>query len=452
MIAAKQRRIQIMLAETEVVIIGGGLAGLSAATYLARAGVAVTLFEKASEVGGRAATQHIEGYAFNRGAHALYPVGAATQVLKELDIPYHAGSPKGVQGLRGNRFDLLPATPDTLIRSRLLDVADKLELGRALLTLGMGRAANVQRLSVQGWITRHTRRPRVRQLLASVARTIAYSAALDQVSAEVFATQIQLSLKGPVLYLDGGWQTLADALRRAATAAGAQVVSGQRVETILHEGGSVTGVRLADGQTVPACVALVTTPPTDAARLLGGTHPALRDLVAPFVPVQVACLDVALRRLPAPQHPVVFDLEGPRFLTAQSLFAQVAPPGGGLIHTVKYLDPARPTDPHADERDLEALLDVAQPGWRAELVKRIALPRIEVVGLLPTARGGGFAGRPGPQVPDLTGLYLAGDWVGTEGWLSDASFASARQAVQRLLRGDLAVLRAAAPPRLRAVA
>lgn len=37
---------------TDVAIIGGGLAGLSAATYLARAGMEVTLFEKSNRLGG----------------------------------------------------------------------------------------------------------------------------------------------------------------------------------------------------------------------------------------------------------------------------------------------------------------------------------------------------------------------------------------------------------------
>jgi phytoene dehydrogenase-like protein len=92
------------------------------------------------------------------------------------------------------------------------------------------------------------------------------------------------------------------------------------------------------------------------------------------------------------------------------------------------LDPRRPGDPAEDERDLEDLLDAAQPGWRDVLVRRQYLPRIESVGALPTAAGGGFAGRPGPKVPGIEGLYLAGDWVGSEGFLADASMASARRA------------------------
>ena len=81
------------------------------------------------------------------------------------------------------------------------------------------------------------------------------------------------------------------------------------------------------------------------------------------------------------------------------------------------------------------------------LVKRQYLPRIEAVGALPTASDGGFAGRPGLQVSGISNLYLAGDWVGPEGFLVDASMASARRVAQRLLRGgSLSQGRAVAGP------
>ena len=81
------------------------------------------------------------------------------------------------------------------------------------------------------------------------------------------------------------------------------------------------------------------------------------------------------------------------------------------------------------------MLDAAQPGWREVLVRRQYLPRIESVGALPLAAAGGFAGRPGAVVPGTAGLYLAGDWVGPEGFLVDASMASARKAARLVLEG-----------------
>jgi phytoene dehydrogenase-like protein len=58
---------------SDVIIIGGGLTGLSTAALLARSGKTVTLFEHLSrEIGGHARTAEIDGFYFNQGPHALY--------------------------------------------------------------------------------------------------------------------------------------------------------------------------------------------------------------------------------------------------------------------------------------------------------------------------------------------------------------------------------------------
>ena len=85
------------------------------------------------------------------------------------------------------------------------------------------------------------------------------------------------------------------------------------------------------------------------------------------------------------------------------------------------------------ERELEELLDRVQPGWREFTVRRRFLPELVVSHALVTAERGGFLGRPSLEVPEMPGLYLAGDWVGAEGLLADASLASARRAAQALL-------------------
>jgi phytoene dehydrogenase-like protein len=195
----------------------------------------------------------------------------------------------------------------------------------------------------------------------------------------------------------------------------------------------VLGVRVRDGSLVQAS-AVVAAGPRDATKLVdGGEHPAMRRIVDGLTPARIACLDAALERLPVPDRPVVQDLDGPRFMSAQSVYSRVTPKGSALIFSFKQLDPRHAGDPREDERDLEDLLDTAQPGWRGVLVRRQYLPRIEVVGTLPTAREGGFAGRPGPRVPGLDNFYLTGDWVGPEGFLVDTSMASTQRAAQLVL-------------------
>ena len=59
------------LKQIDVAVIGGGIAGLTAAAYLARGGRKVTLFEKAKAIGGRARSTAYEGFWLNQGPHAL---------------------------------------------------------------------------------------------------------------------------------------------------------------------------------------------------------------------------------------------------------------------------------------------------------------------------------------------------------------------------------------------
>ena len=80
----------------DVVIIGGGLAGLTTAALLARSGKAVTMFEQSSnEIGGRARTSIFEGFYFNQGPHALYLSDLGASVLQELGVAYTGGTPPG---------------------------------------------------------------------------------------------------------------------------------------------------------------------------------------------------------------------------------------------------------------------------------------------------------------------------------------------------------------------
>lgn len=56
----------------DIAVIGGGLTGLTAAVYLARAGKSVIVLEKENQLGGLAQTVKLNGALFNLGPHAMY--------------------------------------------------------------------------------------------------------------------------------------------------------------------------------------------------------------------------------------------------------------------------------------------------------------------------------------------------------------------------------------------
>ena len=110
---------------------------------------------------------------------------------------------------------------------------------------------------------------------------------------------------------------------------------------------------------------------------------------------------------------------------------KLAPEGGSLIHIAEHLGSWIDPKPREDQQELEELRDLMQPGWRQVIIKKRPLPNMLVSNAVVTAAAGGLAGRPDEKIGD--NLYIVGDWVGKEGLLSNASFASAKRAADLIL-------------------
>ncbi len=420
----------------DVVVIGGGLTGLAAATLAARGGRSVILLDKAGAFGGRATTTASGEYSFNLGPHALYRGGPAEAVLGELGVAYR-GAPPNVSGglaVANGAVHALPGGTLSLLTTGLFGLRAKLETARLLKALPGLDAEALQRVSVRQWLAGAVRSPPARELIAALARLTTYTADHDRLSAGTALAQIQAVFVRGVWYLDGGWQTLVDGLYGAAAQAGVRLQSHARAATVRAQGARWT-VEVADGEAIDAAAVILAIGPEEAAAVLDGAAAAtLRGWAEQAVPVHAACLDLALSHLPRPRALFALGVDRPLYLSVHSAVARLAPAGGATVHVAKYLS-GDGRDARGDERELEGLLDLIQPGWRACVVDRRFLPNMLVMHALPSASAGGMPGRADVAVPGAPGVYLAGDWIGPEGLLADACFASAKRAADAAVQG-----------------
>ena len=417
-----------MAGEAGVVVAGGGLAGLVASIYAARAGASVRLYERVSTLGGRARTREEHGFHFNMGPQALYGGGEGGEVLRELGIAPAGTTPptSGNLALFEGRPYTLPAGVTSLLATRLLGAREKLEAGLLLARLPRRDFAADDAVPLGRVIEREVRSARVRALFEAIARLTSYAHDPERVSAGATLRQMLLAQTGGVLYLDGGWQSLVDALAAVARRSGVKIETGVSVESV-EQDEAVRGVRLREGDMIAARAVVLTGGPGEASRVLPG-DPALVEWDRRSIPVRLASLDLGLAELPRPAARFALGIDEPTYFSVHSGFASLAPPGGAMLHVSRYLAPDEQPERAEVEGQLEALLDTLQPGWRAHVVVRHFIPGLPVSHALVRAADGGLAGRPGPALDNRPGVFVAGDWVGPRGMLSDACFASGREA------------------------
>jgi len=397
----------------DAIVVGGGLAGLTAAAYLGRAGKKTLVLEKSSELGGRGATRQTDGFCFNVGPHALYAAGAGVSVLAELGVGFRGAKPDAGGGyaiFRGKK-QTMPGGFVSLLSTGLFGVADKIEFARLLTGVARTDPAPWESRTVREWVNATVTRSRVRQFLTALVRLTSYGNADDTMSAGAAIRQVKQAVTASVYYLDGGWQSLVDGLAAAATERGVTIRTGVKVERLLIDA-AVAGVVTTEGERIGADAVVLTTPPSVASVLAGEAARSLAGFARAAIPLRAACLDLALSRLPVPSARFALGIDAPLYFSVHSAVAKLAPEGGALIHAAKYLAPGD-TAENGVRAELEALVDLLQPGWRDAVASARFLPKMTVVEAAPTAALGGLAGRPA---------------VGEEGLLADASFASARRA------------------------
>jgi phytoene dehydrogenase-like protein len=270
--------------------------------------------------------------------------------------------------------------------------------------------------------------PMVRNLLYALLRTASFVVSPDLQAAGPVLQQLINSIQG-VLYLDRGWGETVDELRGKALDCGVRFITKNKVVSIDHRDGIVRHVLCEDGTKIEANNIIVATPPSVAHELVPHAEAtALHTWKNQSIEITAACLDVALRRLPKPKQQFVYGIDQTVFLSNQSRAAYLSDDGAQVVSLIKYQ--GTETNSETDLQVLEQTLDLVQPGWQNELVVKQYLPKIVVCH--------DFAHikrqlNPGPAVPEIKGLYVAGEWASHGELLVDAATASAKRTIQHIL-------------------
>ncbi|MBB5958628.1 phytoene dehydrogenase-like protein [Saccharothrix tamanrassetensis] len=375
----------------EIVVIGGGLAGLTASIACAEAGAAVTLHEAHSTLGGRGRTTP-PPYVAHEGAHVFYADGPHWTWLVERNlIGDLAGIPARAALVAGFRYR-------GKLRRRPFP-------GLLRMIRDRRRSAPVDR-DFASWAGERYG-AEAAKAAANAISVVTFDADTGRLSAAFVWEQLHrvfAPTRPAVRYVVGGWPTVFARMARRARELGVQIELNSRVTEI------------------PSVPTIVATELASARALLG-------DDSLTWESGRCVMLDLAVHRRRGDMF-IVFDADQGGFHECYTMQdPSLAPENQSLFQ----LDmPIRSGESRADAMArVEELADLAVPGWRERTTwKRDAVARGRSGALdLP-----GQTWRDRPAIVRGGDVFLAGDMVAAPGMRGEISMNSAVVAAQEALR------------------
>ena len=369
----------------QITVVGGGLAGLTAAITAAEDGARVRLLEARDTLGGRARSS--DGpYKANLGPHVLYKDGPLWAWLRQKELlPPAANTP--LSGIRVRWEGAIRRTPPLAAIPAVLRLR--------------GREAPVER-SFRDWVRDHADESAAEMLSAAGGVYTFHHDPGELSAAFVWPRTVRALLNPPPVarYVIGGWTSLVESLERSARALGVAIETGRRVEAL------------------PDPPVIVATELADARRLLG-------DDALGWKSGHTLCLDLGLRSRRGDPF-VVSDLDEAGWIerfTAPD--PSLAPEGEELVQAQMPIRPGEPPDDAAAR--LETLLDMALPERRERETWRRRQVMDGRTGALDLP---GQTWRDRPAIDRGDGVFLAGDMVAAPGLLSEVAWASGVEAAK----------------------
>ncbi|HVT63559.1 MAG TPA: protoporphyrinogen oxidase [Mycobacteriales bacterium] len=309
---------------TKVVVVGGGIAGLTAANQLAGAGVDVTLIDAAREVGGKLRVSEVGGIAVDEGAEAfLRRRPEALDLVAELGLTEDLVVPVTASASVWARGALRPMPARTVMGvpsdpSSLRGVLSAPEVARVRVDAWLPGAAPDGDVSVGGWLAKRLGRAVVERLVDPMLGGV-YAGRADELSLAATLPQLPRDDRSalsaarrafaaappsgePVFAtLPAGLGTIPELLVASIGKHGGRVITGRAVRELERApaGFRVVHGATIDQQVIDADAVIVAVPASPAARLLSSVVPAAAAELGGVESASMAIVTTAWRAVDA---------------------------------------------------------------------------------------------------------------------------------------------------------
>jgi protoporphyrinogen oxidase len=249
-------------------IIGGGMAGLTAAYELGKRGHRVAVFERNAELGGQASTFEVGGERLEKFYHHIFTGDAdMIRLIDELGLSKRLTWLESRMGTYyGGRLYKF-ATPVDLLRFSPLSPLNRIRLG--LISLWLQRYKNwhnLEHITARDWIIKYAGRDNYQVVWEPLLRG-KFGEKSDEVGMVWFWGRIYLRMasrgagmqKERLGYINGSFGLVTDALAHQIENAGGVIHTSSPVERVLAEGNKVNGIEVG-GQIVPFDAVIATVP------------------------------------------------------------------------------------------------------------------------------------------------------------------------------------------------
>lgn len=422
----------------DVIIIGAGYGGLTAAAILAHNGLVVELHEMTGHLGGRATFDRKDNFLVDYGIHThrFAGEGAAAAALKlighEIDF-VTMGHP---QVYTNGSFSDLPTTPFKFLRADFLSLSSKLlsviDLAK-LVTLNPGHKADVplRNILVGG------RNANLEQFFETLSGTCIISPDLDETSAGALSEFLKKALRAkehagfPKL----GTCQVITALEQKIEESGT-IIKNSRVKSLSFSRGKITGVGVKEDISAARAVVLAV-PKNRTAELLHGIVPdEYLESFSSIIPTAGISIDLCLNRKVSDINGVI--ITDTPFTLGQftsNIDPDTAPEGKQLV---TWLYPL-PVDTMANKKRIETeeaklrtLIDEMFEGIMDYIEWERVLHLQTVDGFKP-GPGQTAKDRPGVANPHIPNLFHAGDIISAPGVSGDVAFTSGVEAAAKVM-------------------